>query len=233
MFKQAAALLLALVAIGTSAQGAVLVDLYDTGVVTNGTPLPDGVNDPHYAVTRTSSPLAGITDVVADSNTYPLPSPWVPNGPNSKWVGVSTNGTSLDYGIDPTTDGTYVWRTTFTVPNDAILASISITGRWATDNPGTNILINGNSTGNTAGGYNQYYGFAINSGFITGVNVLEFLVTNLAFNGQGGNPSGLRVDNMVGTFTAVPETTALVTWGGIMLIGAVVLGKRYGKSLVA
>src|SRR5262249_45642139 len=65
------------------------------------------------------------------------------------------------------------------------------TGRWATDNAGTDILINGASTGQTSAGFDTFTPFQITSGFFAGFNTLTFKINNA---GLSPSPSGLRVE---------------------------------------
>ena len=87
--------------------------------------------------------------------------------------------------------------------------SAMITGRRATDNSGT-MFLNGVNTGNTVSGFTAFTTFSINSGFVAGVNTLEFIVLNLA--GTVGNPTGLRVE-LSGTADVVPEPGTVVLLG--------------------
>jgi hypothetical protein len=103
----------------------------------------------------------------------------------SKWIGPQ---------LDPNgAGGDYVFRTTFNLAGyDPATARVQ--GDWATDNVGTDLRINGASTGlqnNTQ--FTAYTHFVITNGFITGTNVLEFAVNNA---GAEANPIGLRVENL-------------------------------------
>src|SRR5262249_46915482 len=86
----------------------------------------------------------------------------------------------------------------------------SISGLWAQDNSGVDILINGVSTGQLGGGFGGFTAFAINSGFVAGTNTIDFIVNN------GGGPTGLRVE-MTGSASPVtggiPEPASLVLMG--------------------
>jgi len=93
--------------------------------------------------------------------------------------------------------GTYNYRyeTTFDLtgfyPNATHLA-----GRWATDNQGVDILINGVSTGqpNTAQ-FVSWTPFQITSGFVAGINRLTFVVNNGGPGAPpGADPTGLRAE---------------------------------------
>ncbi len=53
----------------------------------------------------------------------------------------------------------------------------NITGEWAVDNTGIDILLNGNSTGNSNNnGFGGFTPFTISTGFVAGENTLEFIV---------------------------------------------------------
>mgnify|MGYP003502844548 CR=1 FL=1 len=82
------------------------------------------------------------------------------------------------------------------------------------DNLGIDVLINGTSTGHALPnfGWPSLHGFAIDSGFIAGINTLDFVLQN-----QGG-PTGLRVE-MSGT-AFVPEPTSMAL---MALVGAALL----------
>lgn len=242
-FLRNAAFCLAISCAAGSAQAAFFADLFNTGVDGAGAPLAGGVDDPHYSVVRVV-PLAGIRDIVAPEG-FPLPAagPWVANDANSKWIGVATNDSgTLDMNPDPSANGIYNWTTSFFVPFNADLSTISISGLWGSDNPGLDILLNGVGTGNTSSGFTSLDAFSIASSlgdvFIPGVvNTLTFIVQNTAQ--VDGNPTGLRVDDMVSSFDvlppigAVPEASSflVVGLGGIVAFGALGLGKRYGISL--
>jgi hypothetical protein len=76
----------------------------------------------------------------------------------------------------------------------------------AVDNTVTDILINGVSTGFTASSFSTFTPFTISSGFVQGVNTLDFVWTNAS------GPSGLRVE-VAGT--VAPETTSVVLLTGL------------------
>jgi hypothetical protein len=172
-----------------------------------------GVPDIHYSLI--AQPGSGIAQTVTDT-AYPFP-PWLANNygsPGSRWIGpaADANGPA----------GNYVYRTTFNVPNNAVLSSVSITGDWASDDPGTDIKINGTSTGQTSASYSALTPFSINSGFVLGTNTLDFFVTN-AFNFI--NPTGLRVDHIAGSYQ-IPEPTALALGCGGLIVGLVLRRRR-------
>jgi hypothetical protein len=120
--------------------------------------------------------------------------------------------------------GNYDYRTTFDLTGFD-LSSASITGGWGTDNSGVDILLNGVSLGFTTP--TNAFGsplsaFTINSGFVAGVNSLDFVV----FNGSG--PTALRVE-MTGSANPVPvplPATASLLMLGLAMLGFATLRNR-------
>jgi hypothetical protein len=110
--------------------------------------------------------------------------------------------------------GTYDHRITFSLA-DFNAASASITGQWAADDTGTDILVNGVSTGDTTmATYRGFTAFSLTSGFVDGVNTLDFIVDDT------GGPTGLRVE-MTGTVDA-PEPAAIALLGaGVFSLGLI------------
>jgi hypothetical protein len=158
-----------------------------------------------------SSPPPNFTAVTVDDTTYPFP-PWLPNNSGSRWIGPAADS----YGPA----GPWIYRTTFTVPANAILSTVSVGGDWATDDPGTDIRINGASTGQTSASFTSLTPFSISSGFVFGNNTLDFYITN------AGGPTGLRVDHIVGSYQ-VPEPAAVaLACGGIVLCGSMFVRRR-------
>lgn len=175
-------------------QAVPITNIYNTGVNNSGNAwLTAGTPDIHYTVT--TSPSGSFVPVAIDDTTFPFP-PWFPNNTFSRWI-----GPAAQYGGGP--NGFYAYRTTFTLPGNAILSSVSISGLWGTDDPGNDILINANSTGQVSAGFTSLVPFSINSGFVVGLNTIDFLLANV-----GGGPTGLRVDGIKGTYQ-VPEPYSL------------------------
>jgi hypothetical protein len=195
---------LALLLLANNAVAIPIPGLANTGV--NGI----GVADSNY--TLTSSPSGGtaigITSIPA----------WVDAPTGSNWIGV-TNGNVTD------PIGDYVYQLTFDLTGVSP-ATFSISGAWATDN-NASILLNGVDTGIAKGiiGFTSLSSFSIGSGFISGINTLEFKVTNIS--GGGLNPTGLLVTSLTGSVPA-PAVVFLLTTG-LIGIGAATKIRNKGR----
>jgi len=158
------------------------IQVFNTGVNGSGAPLEDAtVGDPHY--TLIAVPNGSTTDIRVRTSAGgpPVTNAWLGDNLLSAWIGPN-NGPDV-----PGPDIFYTYRTTFNLSGfDPTTASL--TGQWAADNEGSNILLNGLPTGNTAGGFNSWSSFTISSGFRADVNTLDFIVNN------GGGSTGLRVE---------------------------------------
>jgi hypothetical protein len=174
--------------LSTAAEAALIANLNNTGTSGGVALVGAGVADPNYSLIVQPGSATAVT---VDHTIYPIVAgPWVPNNPASRWIGpdASSQGPA----------GNYTYRTTFTVPANAILSTVNVSGLWGTDDPSIDIYINGNSTGNVSAGFTSLVPFNVNSGFVLGTNTLDFALNNV------GGPTGLRVDHMIGTYQ-VPE----------------------------
>jgi hypothetical protein len=203
------AIVSALASAAGTASAAPITTLFNTGVDGSGTPLPDGtIGDPHYSLI---SVPGGTTDlrVRTSAGGFPIP-PYIGDDSLSAWVGPN-NDAQVDGPI-----GLYDYRTTFDLTG-LVPSTASITGGWSSDNDGVQILINGVDSGNPPTSFVQFaIGFApftISSGFVSGINTLDFIVDN------GGGPTALRVE-MTGSAAVVPEPASLTLLG----LGAVGIG---------
>lgn len=199
-----------------------VVPIFHTGAGADGLALTAATAiDPHFTVTNgtRTEPAKAIVD-----DNFPIdPRWWLANDADSRWI--APNWANADGSAAP---GVYTFTTTFDLtgydPTTAVLK-----GKWAADNQGLNILINGVPLGLTHGGPNpgngvrgfgSYSEFTIASGFVSGVNKLEFVIQNDRYSATNGasNPTGLRVDDMVLTANANERTLTpslrAVTYGG-------------------
>jgi len=177
------------------------IQIFSTGVNGGGVVLPDGtVGDPHY--TLIAVPVGSTTDIRVRTSAggYPVVGAWLGDDSISAWIGPNNDASVSGPDIF------YTYRTTFDLSGfDPTTASL--TGQWSADNGGSDILLNDSSTGNTAGAFNSWSSFTILSGFIAGVNTLDFIVNN------GGGPTGLRVEVL-----PEPATLSLLALGGLMAL---------------
>ena len=157
--------------------------LFNTGVDDAGEVFPFGDLEIHYSMTGPLFPA-----IVATPN--PL---WVTATENSAWIG-PTSG----FITDPL--GDYTYTLTFDLTGlDPTTAIIS--GEWATDNT-TVLILNGINTGLQFNNVLTLSPFEVSDGFISGINELQFVVTNNP--GSGSNPTGLLVANLDGQASPVP-----------------------------
>ena len=168
--------------------------LFNTGVGADGAPLPGGSVDPHYkliqsADTTFTGPDAIVANPIADGY-------WFANSDTSKWIAPSAN---QQYpGATPcNASGTYIYRTTFDLTGFDP-TTLKISGMWAADNSGTAVRLNGTDLGITAPGYSPLTPFTIDSGFVAGMNTLEFEILDI------GCPNGLRVELVASAVAPAP-----------------------------
>jgi hypothetical protein len=180
--------------------------LFNTGVSDGGTPLPSGAVDPHYTIVSSPDGSGPAALVVIDGQ-FPFP-PWLPNSPDSRWIGPIADGRTAVGGPG----GNWAYETTFDL-SSVDLSTFELTGRLASDNT-SKIFLNGVNTGTGAPGgivccYDHFTAFRITSGFVPGVNRLDFIVHNSDCGPECVNPTGLRVE--YGLFpVVVPEPMTFI-----------------------
>ncbi len=214
-----ATLILAL-AVAMPVSAASLQDLYNTGVLDDGTPAASGSVDLHYTLLVSPDPaFPGPAAIVADPIAAGY---WLPNSSTSRWIAPAQNQ-GYPSGATNHASGSYTYRLSFDLTGYDP-ATAQVTGSWAADNAGTALLLNGVTTGFATPSYSSLTAFTLSSGFVAGLNTLDFLVNEFASG--GANPTGLRVEALAGTATVVPAPAA--AW----LLGTGVAGliaRRYRR----
>jgi len=131
----------------------------------------------------------------------PIPGSWFANTAARRWIWEAAIGLPVNV--------IRTFRTTFDLTGlDETTASLS--GSWTSDNLGLDVLINGVSTGNTSAGISALSAFTINSGFVAGVNTLDFQVQDV------GGIAGFMVSSLSGTAFSEPGMLAVF---GLRLAG--------------
>jgi flagellar hook-associated protein FlgK len=193
----------------SSAQAASITGLANTGTGASGT------LDSHYTLAAASSDtaIAATVPTITYDNQWPI-SPWLANDSVSKWI---TPTASQSQTFDASGAGTYTYTLSFDL-SGYNAATAAFTGRLAADN---SVVVKLNDQViSTASGFTDWTGFAASSGFVTGHNTLDFVVSNWAQN--GGNPTGLRVEFASSQVAAVPEPeTYAMMLAGVALLGVV------------
>ena len=179
-----------------SARAATVPGLFDTGVDSTGVALPAGAVDAHFTLIASADlsypgPSAFVATGLASGN-------WIANTATSQWIApaVDENWPALGTALAA---GDYVYRLAFDLAG-IDPATVSVSGFYGVDNGGV-IKLNGVPMGSGISSYNPLVAFTLGSGFVAGVNHLDFVVTNWA--ASGSNPTGLRVQGMHGTGTAI------------------------------
>src|SRR5260370_5388668 len=150
--------------------------LFNTGLDTNRLALPAAAVDPHYIFTV--NPDSGSADAIVHNDGFPISQgAWLANTASSKWIAPLANTVGA-------AGGDYTYELTFDLTNfDPTTASI--TGNWASDNGGLDILINGVSTRTVNNRFKGFTPFPITTGFIDGLNTIHFVLKNHAARDTG------------------------------------------------
>src|SRR5262249_34495544 len=147
--------------------------IFGTGVDGNNNTLGGGQQDSHYTMSYSYSDSSGthtgslVPFVVNDAN---LPGTWAPIGAHSRWLSSAANASA--------NPGTFTFQTSFDLTGFDP-ASVVLTGKWATDNGGIDILVNGHSTGLSSAKFRPLTSFSITGAtnfFVPGVNTIAFEV---------------------------------------------------------
>lgn len=200
-----------------TAFGATIPGLFNTGTNASNLALVGGNGTPelHYTIVGVGAPPV----------TYVHPA-YLADDANSRWLSEAATGS---FNV-----ATRTFRLVFDLtgfdPNTALLS-----GDWGGDNCGFVQLNSGPTSGTLPGtgsgcvnslAFQTLTAFSFNTGFVVGLNNLDFVVTDT------GAPGAVRVDNLAGTVnvTGVPEpATATLTLFGVGLVGLALSRRRSAK----
>jgi len=198
-----------------SAHAAAINGLVNTGKA------DQGQQDTNYALTAVISDTAtGAYGYVSHDNQWPI-NPWLGNDDTSRWI---TPTARQDQSLDASASGSYTFHLSFDLTGFNA-ASAGFSGRFSADNA-AEIKLNGVTIA-TGTGFTSWHEFGATSGFVAGVNSLDFVLTNFA---QGsGNPAGLRVEFTESNIAAVPEPeTYAMLLAGMGLVGFAARRRKQG-----
>lgn len=196
---------------GTAKTFASAITFFNTGVGANGSALAAGATDSHYNL------IYDPDGVVETSTATAANANWVQSARTAGWISPGASGnTSWSAGY-------YVYETTLNLtgydPTTAVLS-----GLLAADDVVSIYLNHVNSAVFTASGYSSVTAFSLSSGFVSGLNTVDFVVQN------GSGPTGLLVEGTAASASALaPEPAALllVTTGVLLAAGVIRLkGER-------
>lgn len=207
---------LAAASLAGSAHAAAINGLVNTGLAAQGQ------QDTNYNMTAASGDtvIANTYGYVTYDNLWPV-NPWLANDDVSRWI---TPTAHQDQSLDANTNGSYTFHLSFDL-SGYNAASASFLGRFAADNA-AEIKLNGQTIASGTG-FTSWHDFGANSGFVSGVNSLDFVLANWAQN--GGNPAGLRVEFSSSNIAAVPEPeTYAMLLAGLALAGFAARRRKQG-----
>jgi hypothetical protein len=181
------------------------IAVFNTGVDANGNVLSPGHNDPHWSIVQVpagSGYTAGAAAKVAFAHPVYVQNDAVGSA-GSSWISAGSD-TADDY-----PPGTYVYRTTFDL-SGLKPSTAHLSGVFAVDDTVTSVVLNGTTLPISGGMFVLMNAtFDVTTGFVDGVNTLDFVVSNLGFN-----PTGFRaVIHGTADLAVVPDTTAPVISG--------------------
>jgi hypothetical protein len=190
--------------------------------------------DLNYRMIQSADPRNGGPNAFVVTQLAPR---WIGNGPNSKWIAPRKDESyAPGQAIGNESVGEYVYETHFTIPANANLSTVRVTGLVAADNEMNNLVLNGNRTGISTpirgsgvedlSYSNELMLFTITSGFVLGDNVVDVHILNLP-DTTGPNPTGFQLAwrGTADTLAVVPEPGTL-TLAGMALCGLVGYGWR-------
>ena len=182
--------------------------LFNTGVTDSGSPRANNSSDPHYTLVAIPEEGHGYhtgqhPTVLTSATGYPIvkSNVWLGDNRRSAWITPHGNGSTVL--IYP--QGKYTYQTTFMLTG-VDPKTVVITGQWAADDTGLEILVNQKPTGNTTGPVGTAHSsawtrFTLEGAglFKPGINTLDFVTHNDAWNNTGLRVEFIQFEGKVST----------------------------------
>jgi hypothetical protein len=142
--------------------------------------LADGAVDPHWTV---MDGAANALTAYVQTDALGYPGYWMAPSATSKFISPFADT------VDPSGNGTFTYRTTFSLRAGVDAGAVAMVIRYASDNQVTAVTLNGQPiAGVVAGSYSTFETLNVTGPFSEGVNIVTIVVAN-----QGG-PTGLRAE---------------------------------------
>jgi hypothetical protein len=192
--------------------------LLNAGVSASGAKLPISAPDPHWQVVSGPGVAAPAPAVVVNVQ-HPFGNYFETT--DSMWVWANAVGGG---------GGPYTFRLQFDLTGLDPRA-VTFSGSWGIDNTGGTIALNGAAPTGTGlsliptspNNYNQLHAFSITGGFVSGINSLDFTVTDVR------NPGALNVTGL----SSIPAITAIRNHQISLFLAAASLSYAVSEGMVA
>jgi len=187
------------------------IDIQNTGA--GGAAI--GTADPNYILLNAPAGTSSPTATVSTANGA-----WVQNTTTTQWIDPSGSGNAGE----PVGDFVYVTSFILAPGEDPATAVLNL--NIAADNS-FSVSLNGHSDFGPGGNFNVLTPVTISSGFMTGINILQFDVDN------GGGPTGLFVEasgTVSPSASIVPEPGSIALFGTGLLSVAGFARRRFLRS---
>jgi hypothetical protein len=183
---------------------AALPVIRSTGTDAAGSLLSEGAIDPNWTITAKPGGVTGSFPAFATKGD-PV---WFPNRNSSRWISTKPDARTNEL------PGNYTYRTSFDLTGYD-LTTVQIRMQISVDDELVDVKLNGQSTGLKVPIFADGSAFMmsremqITSGFVAGMNTLEFIVNN---QNVGNNPTGIQAQM---EFASVPQRLPVPTWRAI------------------